>query len=99
MPLDIDEILDITVSYDGSWLTRGRSSIIGIGCVVDVLTGYVIDFYVMSTFCQACQKTGEKSRNLGDSMLIGSVGSTADDWLTAGAVSPSAIPDPDLTDP
>ncbi|GFS01778.1 hypothetical protein ElyMa_006430500 [Elysia marginata] len=55
-----DEILDIAVSYDGSWMTRGHSSMIGIGCVIDVLTGYVVDFHVMSSFCQTCAKTGQK---------------------------------------
>ncbi|GFO08762.1 hypothetical protein PoB_003526700 [Plakobranchus ocellatus] len=54
--------IDIAVSYDGSWLTRGHSSMIGIGCVIDVLTGYVLDFHVMSTFSQACQTTGEKPK-------------------------------------
>ncbi|GFR91477.1 hypothetical protein ElyMa_002593700 [Elysia marginata] len=41
-------------------MTRGHSSTIGIGCVIDVLTGYVVDFHVMSSFCQTCVKTGQK---------------------------------------
>ena len=49
-----DTVLDITMSYDGSWLTRGHSSHVGIGCVVDVLTGLCIDAYVLCTYCQAC---------------------------------------------
>ncbi|GFX12316.1 uncharacterized protein TNCV_63621 [Trichonephila clavipes] len=39
---------DIGVSYDGSWLIRGHTSNIGVGCVIDLLTGFVIDYAVMS---------------------------------------------------
>ncbi|RUS86508.1 hypothetical protein EGW08_005758 [Elysia chlorotica] len=51
--------LDIAVSYDGTWLTRGHSSKVGIGCVINVLTGLVLDAHVMSTYCHTCDsKTG-----------------------------------------
>ena len=36
------DVIDLTVSYDGSWMTRGHKSLYGIGCVVDVVTGQVI---------------------------------------------------------
>ncbi|GBN45283.1 hypothetical protein AVEN_167517-1 [Araneus ventricosus] len=52
-----NDIVDIGVSYDGSWLTRGHTSNIGIGCVIDLLTGFVIDFEVMSKRCEECQQT------------------------------------------
>ncbi|GFU79832.1 uncharacterized protein TNCV_1000091 [Trichonephila clavipes] len=42
------EITDLSVSFDGTWLTRGHTSLIGVGCVIDMLTGYVVDFEVMS---------------------------------------------------
>ncbi|KAK3717160.1 hypothetical protein RRG08_010971 [Elysia crispata] len=48
-------LMDIAVSYDGSWLTRGHTSLIGVGCVIDVLTGLVLDAHVMSSHCQACE--------------------------------------------
>ncbi|GFS92134.1 uncharacterized protein TNCV_1112941 [Trichonephila clavipes] len=47
-------ITDIAVSFDGTWLTRGHTSQIGIGCVVDTLTGYVIDYEIMSKYCPTC---------------------------------------------
>ena len=47
-------VIDIAVSYDGSWMTRGHRSHYGIGCVVEVLTGLVVDYHVMSLFCQSC---------------------------------------------
>ena len=43
-----DDTIDLTVSYDGSWMTRGHESLYGIGCVVQVVTGLVIDLQVMS---------------------------------------------------
>ncbi|GFT52485.1 uncharacterized protein TNCV_14641 [Trichonephila clavipes] len=43
------EITDLSVSFHGTWLTRGHTSLIGVGCVIDMLTGYVVDFEVMRT--------------------------------------------------
>ncbi|GFV08764.1 uncharacterized protein TNCV_2488361 [Trichonephila clavipes] len=37
-------ITDIDVTFDGTWLTRGHSSQIGVGCVIVLLTGFVMDF-------------------------------------------------------
>ena len=45
---------DTIVSFNGSWMTRGYNSQYGIGCVVEVLTGLVIDLQVMSLYCQRC---------------------------------------------
>ncbi|GFS57798.1 uncharacterized protein TNCV_2909031 [Trichonephila clavipes] len=47
-------VTDIAVSFDGTWLTRGHTSQIGIGCVVDTLTGYVIGYEIMSKYCPTC---------------------------------------------
>ncbi|GFW34638.1 uncharacterized protein TNCV_952661 [Trichonephila clavipes] len=59
------EIIDLCVNFDGKWLTRGHTSIIGVGCVIDMLTGYVVDFEVMSKVCRHCSvaknKLGESS--------------------------------------
>ncbi|GFY05474.1 hypothetical protein TNCV_218561 [Trichonephila clavipes] len=41
-------------TFDGTWLTRGHTSLIGVGCVIDMLTGYVVDFKVMSKVCRHC---------------------------------------------
>ncbi|GFX49603.1 uncharacterized protein TNCV_4902451 [Trichonephila clavipes] len=38
------DIVRIGVPYDGSWLTRGYTSNIVVGCVIDLLTGFVIDY-------------------------------------------------------
>lgn len=41
-------------SFDGSWHKRGHNSLYGIGCVIDVLTGLVVDYEVMSKYCHLC---------------------------------------------
>ena len=47
-----DEVLDFSVSFDGSWHKRGHTSKHGIAAVIEVTTGLVVDFYVMSSYCQ-----------------------------------------------
>ncbi|GFX94642.1 uncharacterized protein TNCV_3088711 [Trichonephila clavipes] len=42
-------VLDITVSFDGSWQKRGYKSLYGIG-VIDLLTGLVIDYEILSKY-------------------------------------------------
>ena len=42
-----DEIINIGVSFDSSWLTRGHRSKYGIGAVIDVVTGHVIEYEVL----------------------------------------------------
>ncbi|KAJ4447837.1 hypothetical protein ANN_09845 [Periplaneta americana] len=50
----VPEISDISVSFDGTWLTRGHSSMYGVGSVIDLLTGFVLDYTVMSKHCYRC---------------------------------------------
>lgn len=58
--LQVPDVYDIAVSFDGTWLTRGHSSLIGVGCVIDILTGYVIDYEVMSKICSFCRRTKDE---------------------------------------
>ena len=39
------------VSFDGTWMKRGFTSHYGIGTVIDIFTGYVIDFELLCTYC------------------------------------------------
>ncbi|GFU28228.1 uncharacterized protein TNCV_3762741 [Trichonephila clavipes] len=48
-------ITDIDVTFDGTWLTRGHSSQIGVGCVIDLRTGFVMDFEIMPKRCIECE--------------------------------------------
>ncbi|GFV65131.1 uncharacterized protein TNCV_152591 [Trichonephila clavipes] len=47
-------VLDITVSFDGSWQKRGYESLYGIGVVIDLLPGLVIDYEILSKYCTEC---------------------------------------------
>ena len=51
-----DGFLEVAVSYDGTLMTRGHRSHIGLGFVMDVERGFVLDFEVLSNFCQECHK-------------------------------------------
>ncbi|KAH7960027.1 hypothetical protein HPB49_016268 [Dermacentor silvarum] len=55
---------NVAVSYDGFWMTRGHSSHIGVGAVIELFTGLVLDYVVLSNFCAGCQrgpKVGDSS--------------------------------------
>ncbi|XP_068081863.1 uncharacterized protein [Anabrus simplex] len=49
-----NEILDICVSYDASWHKRGHTSNYGVGFAIDIQTGIVLDYHVLSKYCQKC---------------------------------------------
>ena len=52
-----DSVIDLTVTFDGSWMTRGHTSLYGIGCEIEVQTGLVLDLAVVSLYCQSCAHT------------------------------------------
>ena len=58
--IDESGVIDLTVSFDGSWMTRGHKSLYGIGCIVEVVTGLVIDFAVLSLYCQSCSYASKR---------------------------------------
>ncbi|KAL8589053.1 hypothetical protein ACOMHN_055066 [Nucella lapillus] len=47
-------VIDGTVSFDGTWHKRGFTSNYGVGIVIDVMTGLVLDYEVLSKYCHAC---------------------------------------------
>ncbi|GBM87288.1 hypothetical protein AVEN_2185-1 [Araneus ventricosus] len=49
-----EEEIDVCVSYDGTWQKQGHISLHGIGIIIDILTGLVIDFEVLNKYCQDC---------------------------------------------
>ncbi|GFY53804.1 uncharacterized protein TNIN_118511 [Trichonephila inaurata madagascariensis] len=51
--LKSQEIIDVSVSYDGTWQKRGHTSNLGLGIIIDVL-----DFETLSKYCQNCAVTG-----------------------------------------
>ncbi|GFS74776.1 uncharacterized protein TNCV_1690751 [Trichonephila clavipes] len=52
------EIVDVSVSYDGTWQKRGHISNLGLGIIIDILSGHVLDFEVLSKYCQNCVVAG-----------------------------------------
>ena len=52
---DDDEIIDIAVSFDGTWHHRGFTSSHGVDIVMSVDTGKVLDATVISKTCEICQ--------------------------------------------
>ena len=48
------KLLDITVSFDGTWAKKGHTSLFGIVFVISVDTGEVLDYHVLSKFCKSC---------------------------------------------
>lgn len=52
-----ESIIDVSVSYDGTWHKRGHTSNYGIGVVIELQTGLVIDYAVLSKFCRKCVVT------------------------------------------
>lgn len=48
------KIIDIESSYDGTWHKRGHTSMYGVGIAIDILTGLVVDFEVLSKYCHMC---------------------------------------------
>lgn len=58
-----DDVLNISVSFDGTWHKRGHISHNGIGVAIDVLIGYVVDFEVLFNFCLICEREKTKGDN------------------------------------
>ncbi|GFV38258.1 uncharacterized protein TNCV_178781 [Trichonephila clavipes] len=52
------EKIDVSVSYDGTWQKRRHTSNLGLGKTIDVLSELVLDFEVLSKYCQNCVVTG-----------------------------------------
>ena len=51
---------DITVSYDGTWYIKGHTSSVGACFVIDQLSGFVLDYVVLSKYCAECTLVGDK---------------------------------------
>ena len=58
-----NNILDITVSGDGSWQKRGHSSLNGVVTLVASDTGKCVDYRVLSKHCASC-KSWETKKNM-----------------------------------
>lgn len=55
------DLVDIGVSFDGSWQKRGHVSLNGMAFVIDIETGLVLDFVVLSKYCHTCTLKASQS--------------------------------------
>ncbi|GFW13740.1 uncharacterized protein TNCV_2105641 [Trichonephila clavipes] len=46
-------IIDVSVSYDGTWQKRGHTSKLGLRIIIDALSGLVVDYEVLLKYCQS----------------------------------------------
>ena len=53
---DEDGVLNIDVSFDGTWHTRGHTSLLGAGAVIDTHTGLIMDYATTSKICVPCKQ-------------------------------------------
>ena len=54
--LSADSVIDYSVTYDGTWQKRGFTSLYGIGFVIELFTGIIIDYEIISKFCRICSE-------------------------------------------
>lgn len=50
------DVLDIAVTFDGTWSKRGFTSLTGAFFVISLDTGEVLDYHVISKTCQKCSR-------------------------------------------
>ncbi|CAB4031013.1 Hypothetical predicted protein [Paramuricea clavata] len=60
---DDAEILDVAVSFDGTWSKRGFTANYGVGIVISADTGEVLDYVVLSKVCELCKATEKHKSN------------------------------------
>ena len=51
-----NDVIDISISFDGTWRRHGYSSHYGVGVAIETRTGLVIDVHAVSNYCVVCVK-------------------------------------------
>ena len=51
---DNDEVVDTSISHDGTWQRRGYSSLNGCTVAISMETGKILDVEPMSRYCKGC---------------------------------------------
>ena len=65
-PDTTEDIIDVTVSFDGTWSKRGFTTPFGIGFAISAETGQVLDYDFASKLCLPCSRNKE---NLSEEVL------------------------------
>lgn len=50
-----NDILDLTISLDGTWKKRGHQSMYGVVFLIEADSGYCLDFETLSKRCEICE--------------------------------------------
>ena len=58
--MDDDGVIDMTVRYNGTWQKRGFTARHGVGVAIEVQTGLVVDYEVLSNYCHTCALAEKK---------------------------------------
>lgn len=51
---DVNSVVDVAISFDGTWAKRGFTSLFGVVFVISIDSGEVLDYHVISKSCQKC---------------------------------------------
>lgn len=60
---DGDGVRDIDISCDGTWMTPGHSSVIGVATTIGCATGKVLDSGTRSKQCKSCENWNKRDKN------------------------------------
>ncbi|KAK8375956.1 hypothetical protein O3P69_008586 [Scylla paramamosain] len=60
---DAGGVLKLDVSFDATWMKRGHTSKVGMSVMIDVYTGFIIDYEILSKFCLECTLKKNKLEN------------------------------------
>ncbi|KAK6195421.1 hypothetical protein SNE40_000857 [Patella caerulea] len=52
--INIEGLMDLTLTFDASWVARGHSSLYCVAFAIEIITCLVLDFHVVSSFSHSC---------------------------------------------
>ncbi|KAL7634402.1 UNVERIFIED_CONTAM: hypothetical protein RMT77_014779 [Armadillidium vulgare] len=55
-------MMNVQVSFAGTWLIRGYASLIGIGFIIEIETGIILDYHVLKKDCNVCKEHHKKEK-------------------------------------
>ncbi|KAB7497545.1 hypothetical protein Anas_10778 [Armadillidium nasatum] len=57
-----DGMMNVQVSFAGTWLIRGNACLIGIGFIIEIETGIILDYHVLKKDCNVCKEHYKKEK-------------------------------------
>ena len=77
--------IDMSVSFDITWQKPGFTYLIGVGVGIDVLTGLVIDYDVLTKYCHACNVNTKRIPHV--ELLVWKAAHARDCWAVASSTT------------